>query len=61
MNTKNNLLYCVTFYDEDGNCFDQEIYASNEDDLMDILDSYEYDEEYLLTALANENLIQVKQ
>ena len=43
MNTKNNLLYCVTFYDEDGNCFDQEIYASNEDDLMDILDSYEYD------------------
>ena len=25
------------------------------------VDSYEYDEEYLLTALANENLIQVKQ
>lgn len=43
MNTKNNLLYCVTFYDEDGDLFDLEVNASNENDLLDFLDYHEND------------------
>ena len=43
MNTKNNLLYCVTFYDEDGDLFDEIIPAPNENYLIDILDVHEND------------------
>ena len=43
MENQNELLFCVTFYDEDGELFNKEINAINEDDLMDILDAHEYD------------------
>ena len=36
-------LYCVTFYDEEGDLFDKEIQAENEDHLQIILEAHEND------------------
>ena len=43
MNKKNDLLYCVTCLDQDGDLFDLYINAANENQLMTFLEIHEND------------------